>query len=134
MAMASWCLAQQLDLRLNSVGLHTVAVPPTIAKASAMQNVLSIATSVTLVNLRPRSLRSAPAARPKSRKRSVYDATSLPIEFRENTNLRLTEAVSVGAGGRRLLPVNTEKRISNGQYIFPIAGRDDDETANVRGS
>ena len=30
------------------------------------------------------------------------------------------------------LPVNMEKRISNGEYIFPIAGRDDGETANGR--
>jgi hypothetical protein len=30
-----------------------------------------------------------------------------------------------------LLPVNMEKRIANGEYVFSIAGRDDDETANV---
>lgn len=30
-----------------------------------------------------------------------------------------------------LLPVNMEKRIANGEYTFSIAGRDDDETANV---
>lgn len=30
-----------------------------------------------------------------------------------------------------LLPVNMEKRIANDEYTFSIAGRDDDETANV---
>jgi Protein of unknown function (DUF4011)/AAA domain len=30
-----------------------------------------------------------------------------------------------------LLPVNMDKRIANGEYTFSIAGRDDDETANV---
>jgi very-short-patch-repair endonuclease len=30
-----------------------------------------------------------------------------------------------------LLPVNMEKRIANGEYIFSIAGRDDDEASNV---
>ncbi|MCC6947020.1 MAG: DUF4011 domain-containing protein [Bradyrhizobiaceae bacterium] len=30
-----------------------------------------------------------------------------------------------------LLPINMEKRIRNGEYIFSIAGRDDDETTNV---
>jgi Protein of unknown function (DUF4011)/AAA domain len=30
-----------------------------------------------------------------------------------------------------LLPINMEKRIANGEYIFSITGRDDDETVNV---
>ncbi|MHC2722196.1 very-short-patch-repair endonuclease [Bradyrhizobium diazoefficiens] len=30
-----------------------------------------------------------------------------------------------------LLPVNMEKRIANGEYVFSIAGRDDDEASNV---
>jgi hypothetical protein len=30
-----------------------------------------------------------------------------------------------------LLPVNMEKRIANGEYVFSIAGRDDDEATNV---
>jgi very-short-patch-repair endonuclease len=30
-----------------------------------------------------------------------------------------------------LLPINMEKRITNGEYVFSIAGRDDDETTNV---
>lgn len=30
-----------------------------------------------------------------------------------------------------LLPINMEKRITNGEYVFSIAGRDDDETLNV---
>ena len=30
-----------------------------------------------------------------------------------------------------LLPINMEKRIANGEYIFSIIGRDDDETVNV---
>ena len=30
-----------------------------------------------------------------------------------------------------LLPINMEKRVSAGEYVFSIAGRDDDETTNV---
>ena len=30
-----------------------------------------------------------------------------------------------------LLPINMEKRIANGEYVFSIAGRDDDEASNV---
>jgi hypothetical protein len=30
-----------------------------------------------------------------------------------------------------LLPINMEKRITNGEYVFSIAGRDEDETTNV---
>jgi hypothetical protein len=30
-----------------------------------------------------------------------------------------------------LLPINMEKRIVNGEYVFSIAGRDDDEATNV---
>jgi hypothetical protein len=30
-----------------------------------------------------------------------------------------------------LLPINMEKRITNGEYVFSIAGRDDDEATNV---
>jgi very-short-patch-repair endonuclease len=30
-----------------------------------------------------------------------------------------------------LLPINMEKRVSGGEYVFSIAGRDDDETTNV---
>lgn len=30
-----------------------------------------------------------------------------------------------------LLPVNMEKRIANGEYVYSIAGRDDDEASNV---
>jgi hypothetical protein len=30
-----------------------------------------------------------------------------------------------------LLPVNMEKRVANGEFVFSIAGRDDDETVNV---
>jgi hypothetical protein len=30
-----------------------------------------------------------------------------------------------------LIPINMEKRIANGEYVFSIAGRDEDETGNV---
>src|SRR5260370_28725086 len=30
-----------------------------------------------------------------------------------------------------LLPINMEKRVVTGEYVFSIAGRDDDETTNV---